>query len=380
MAMKDVMGVIYTGENDSLLRELTTMRAVAAVPVAGRYRVIDFLVSSMVNSDIPNVGVIMQKNYHSLMDHLGSGKEWDLHGKSDGLFILPPFLTTDNIGVYPGLLDALYANMNYIRRSRQEYVLLCNSLIIFNADFRSMVETYEDSGADVCMMYSKNPEMQRSEYGVYLDIDNDGFVVDMEIDPTRPRYENTSLEVTLLKKDLLINLVDRGVSHGYHDLMRNVFQRMIRDAGLRVAGYEYVKPSYRIDSIKSYFKFNMDVIRPEVRNSLFPDDRPVYTKLRDEMPARYQEHANITDSIVADGCIVDAKVSHSVLFRGVKIGKGANVKNCIIMQDCVVEEDAELKNCILDKQAVIQKGGKLIGPPSYPIVISKNMVVYLGKR
>ena len=205
MAMKDVMGIIYTGEKDSFLRELTTMRAVAAVPVAGRYRVIDFLVSSLVNSDIPNVGVIMQKNYHSLMDHLGSGKEWDLHGKNDGLFILPPFLTAENIGVYPGSLDALYANLNYIRRSRQEYVLLCNSLIIFNADFRDMLKTYEKSGADACMMYSKNPEMQRTEYGIYLDIDEQGFIQDVEIDPTRPRYDNTSLEVTLLKKDLLID-------------------------------------------------------------------------------------------------------------------------------------------------------------------------------
>ena len=157
MAMKDVMGIIYTGERDSYLRELTTLRAVAAVPVAGRYRVIDFLVSSFVSSDIPNVGVIMQKNYHSLMDHLGSGKEWDLHGKSDGLFILPPFLTADNNGQYPGSLDALHANLGYIRRSRQEYVLLCNSLIIFNADFRGMVKSYEKSGADVYMMYSKKP-------------------------------------------------------------------------------------------------------------------------------------------------------------------------------------------------------------------------------
>ena len=142
--------------------------------------------------------------------------------------------------------------------------------------------------------------------------------------------------------------------------MRHVFQRMIRDAGLRAAGHEYKKPCYRIDSIQSYFKFNMEVIKPEIRNSLFSDDRPVYTKLRDEMPARYLEHANVSNSIVADGCIVDAKVSRSVLFRGVRIGKGAKVKNCIIMQDSVVEEGAELENCILDKQA----GGKLIRIPS----------------
>ena len=135
------------------------------------------------------------------------------------------------------------------------------------------------------------------------------------------------------------------------------------------------QPCYRIDSIQSYFHFNMEVIRPEIRNSLFCDARPVYTKLRDEMPARYLDHAVMSNTIVADGCIVDGEVTHSVLFRGVKIGKGARVKNCIVMQDSVIEENVVLENCILDKQAIIKKGGKLIGPPSYPIVISKNMTI-----
>ena len=150
--MKDVMGIIYTGEKDSFLRELTLQRAIAAVPVAGRYRVIDFFVSAMVNSGVRNVGVIMQKNYHSLMDHLGSGKEWDLHGKNDGLYILPPFLTRENVGVYNGSLDALHSNMNYLRRSRQDYVLFCNSLMVFNPNFNEMFHQLDDRlrrGADV---------------------------------------------------------------------------------------------------------------------------------------------------------------------------------------------------------------------------------------
>ena len=313
--MKNVMGVIYTGEKDSFLRELTLLRAIAAMPVAGRYRVIDFLVSSMVGSGMRNVGVIMQKNYHSLMDHLGSGKEWDLHGKNDGLYILPPFLTRDNVGVYNGSLDALHSNMNYLRRSRQEYVLLCNSLIVFNANFTDMFKSYLDSGCDVMMLYTKDPEMQRPEYGTYLDIDATGKVVDIEIDPTKPRYENTSMDVILLRKDLLIDLVDRGAAHGYHDLVR------------------------------------------------------------DELPARYMDGAWVLNSMVADGCIIDGMVEHSVLFRGVKIDKGAHVKNCIIMQDCHIEEGVQLENCILDKQAVIKHDGKLIGPSAYPIVISKNMII-----
>ncbi len=375
MAMKNVLGMIYTGDKDSLLRELTIVRAIAAMPMAGRYRVIDFLVSNMVNSGIKNVGVIMQKNYHSLMDHLGSGKEWDLHGKNDGLYILPPFLTRENVGVYNGSLDAIHSNFGYLRRSRQEYVLLCNSLIVFNADFNDMFDTYRKSGADVSIMYTKNPAMRRNEFGSYFNVDKDGLITDVEIDPTRPQYENTSMEVFLLRKDLLMDLVDRGAAHGYHDLTRDVFQRMIRDAGMRVAGYEYTDVCYRLDSVQSYFKFNLDVIDPKIRHALFREDNPVYTKVRDELPARHLEDAHVVDSIVADGCIIDGDVEHCVLFRGVKIAKGAKLKNCVVMQDSVIEENVVLENCILDKQAVIKRGGKLIGPQSYPIVISKNMTI-----
>ncbi|HNW86501.1 MAG TPA: glucose-1-phosphate adenylyltransferase subunit GlgD [Candidatus Limiplasma sp.] len=375
MAMKNVMGIIYTGEKDSFLRELTLMRAIAAMPVAGRYRVIDFLVSGLVNSGIKNVGVIMQKNYHSLMDHLGSGKEWDLHGKNDGLYILPPFLTRENVGVYSGSLDALHSNFGYLRRSKQEYVLLCNSLIIFNTNFTDMFEAHEHGGADVTIMYTQNPEMRRPEYGVYFDINKEGLITDVEIDPTHPRYENTCMEVFLLRKELLLELVDRGAAHGYHDLTRDVFQRLIRDAGMRVAGFEYKDVCYRMDSVQSYFKFNMDVIDPKIRHALFNEEHPVYTKVRDELPARYLENAKVINAMVADGCIVDGTVEHCVLFRGVKVAKGAVLKNCVIMQDSVIEEDVHLENCILDKQAIVKRGGKLIGPSSYPIVISKNMTI-----
>ena len=372
--MKDVMGVIYTGDKDSFLRELTLMRAIAALPVAGRYRVIDFLVSSMVNSGVRNVGVIMQKNYHSLMDHLGSGKEWDLHGKRDGLYILPPFLTRENVGVYNGSLDALHSNMNYLRRSRQDYVLFTNSLILYNPKLNEMFDQLDDS-CDAVMMYTKDPSMQRPEYGTYFDVNEDGFVTDVEIDPTKPRYENTSMDALLISKKLLIDLIDRGVAHGYHDLMRDVMQRMIRDAGLKVKGYEYKDICFRLDSVQSYFNFNMKTLDTAVRHELFREDRPIYTKVRDELPARYMEDAKVLNSMVADGCIINGTLDHSVLFRGVRVEKGATVKNCILMQDAYIEEGAYLENCILDKQAHIKKDVRLIGPKAYPIVISKNMVI-----
>ena len=370
--MKDVMGIIYTGESDARLRELTSTRAIAALPVAGRYRVIDFLVSSMVNGGIKNVGVITQKNYHSLMDHLGSGKEWDLHGKNDGLHVLPPFLTRENVGVYGGALDALRSNTNYLSRSRQEYVVLSGSDIIYNVDMDALARYHVDSGADITVMYTTNPGMKRDEFGSYLAV-ADGKVTDIEIEPTHPSYDNTLMDVFVLKRETLRDLVDKGVAHGYHDFTRDVVLNGMHEGKLTVAAYEYTGPCWRIDSVQAYFGFNMDVLDPEVRHQLFA--RHVSTKVRDEMPARYGEEGKVVNSLVADGCIIEGTVENSILFRGVRVAPGAHVKNCIIMQDGQVHSNAEIENCIMDKQAVIKRNARLIGPAAYPIVIAKNVVI-----
>ena len=373
--MKDVMGIIYTGEGDALLRELTITRAIAAMPVASRYRVIDFLVSSMVNGGMKNIGVIMQKNYHSLMDHLGSGKEWDLHGKNEGLHILPPFLTRENVGVYNGILEALRSNTNYLIRSKQETLVLSNSNIIYNARMDELIRFYQDSGADITLLYTKDPSMIQNESGTYLAVDEQGNVTDMEVDPTHPSLKNTFMECLVIKRELLRELVDKAVAHGYHELSRDVIMRLVQDGSARVNAYEYKGLCWRINSVQSYFKFNMDVLDPEKRKGIFREDLPVFTKIRDEMPASYGEHAKVVNSLVADGCQIDGLVENSILFRGVKIAEGAHVRNCIIMQDGQVHDGAFIENCILDKQAIIKRNSRLIGPQAYPIVIAKDVVI-----
>ncbi|MDD2648163.1 MAG: glucose-1-phosphate adenylyltransferase subunit GlgD [Eubacteriales bacterium] len=373
--MKDVMGIIYTGERDDRLRELTITRAIAALPVAGRFRIIDFLMSSMVNSGMRNVGVIMQKNYHSLMDHLGSGKEWDLHGKNDGLYILPPFLTRENVGLYSGMLDALRSNSSYLRRSRQEYVILTNSHIIYNYKFDDMIAAHIDNGADITMLYTKDPSMQKSEANTYLAVDEEGRVTDMEIEPTNPSNENTFMEVYLMKRELLRTMVDQGVAHGLHDLTRDVIQRLVADKSMKVCGFEFKDKAWQIDSVQSYYRFNMDLLKADTLRSLFSEDRPVYTKVRDEMPARYEGKSEVVNSLIADGSIIEGRVENSILFRSVRIAPDAVVKNCIIMQDAEIQSGAQIENCILDKQAVIKRNARLIGPAAYPIVVAKNVVI-----
>jgi len=373
--MKDVMGLIYTGENDARLRELTVTRAIAAMPVAGRYRVIDFLVSSMVNGGMKNIGVITQKNYHSLMDHLGSGKEWDLHGKNNGLHILPPFLTRENVGLYPGLLDALRSNNNFFIRSKQETLVLSNSNIIYNAHLDELVQYYRDTEADITLLYSRDQSMKRDEYGTYLALDEQGNVTDLEVQPTHPSYDNVYMQVMVIKRELIKDLVDKAVSHGLHSMERDIILRLVQNKSARINAYEYKGKAWQIDSVQSYFRFNMDILDPKLRKGLFREDLPVFTKVRDEMPACYGDDATVVNSLIADGCQIEGTVENSVLFRGVKIAPGAHVKNCIIMQDGQVHEGAYIENCILDKQAVIKRNSKLIGPEAYPIVIGKDVVI-----
>lgn len=375
--MKDIMGLIYTGENDARLRELTLSRAVAALPVIGRYRIIDFQVSSLVNSGARNVGVITQRNYHSLMDHLGSGKEWDLHGKHDGLFILPPFLTRDNVGVYEGMLDALRSNIGYLRRSRQEYIVLTDSHVVYNIDFTEMLRHHLDVSADISLLYHATPPKRNAvnEYGVYFDMDKAGVVERLEIDPAEPNCENESLSVVMMRRELLLSIVSQTAAQGHHSFVRDVLQRCVNEGSLRVMGYRAPGRGWHIDSVQAYYRFNMDALSADVRAELFDVRRPVYTKVRDDMAARYGETANVSGSLIADGGRVDGTVENSVIFRGVFIAKGAVVRNSIIMQDAQVHENAELDHCILDKQAIIKRGGRLIGPETYPIVISKNVTI-----
>ncbi|MDR0396703.1 MAG: glucose-1-phosphate adenylyltransferase subunit GlgD [Oscillospiraceae bacterium] len=376
--MANVMGVIYTGEPNPALRELTALRAVAALPVAGRYRLIDFIMSCMVNAGVKNVGVITQKNYHSLMDHLGSGKEWDLHGKNDGLLILPPFLSHENTGLYSGMLEALSSNTGYLRRSKQEYVILSNSHYLCNVDLSEMIDLHVSRDADLTMLYAHQPQMSpgvRREDYAYLNIDENERLAGIEINPTIPSYPNELLEVYLLRRELLRYLVDQAVANGLHHFRRNVIQRLVNEGGLKIYGHEFKGHYWRIDSVQTYFQMNMSLLDANARQAVFTPDRPILTKVRDDMAAYYGPDARVVNSLVADGCRIDGTAENSVLFRGVVVEKGAAVRNCIIMQDAQIESGASLDYCILDKQAVVRADGRLVGHSSYPIVIAKNVVI-----
>ena len=371
----NAFGLIYTGEANARLRELTFSRSVAAVPFGGRYRVIDFLLSDMVNTGISNVGLITQRNYHSLMDHLGSGKEWDLHRKRDGLFILPPFVTKDNTGMYRGTVDAIRSVLGYVRRSTQKYVILTGSHTLYNTTYDAMLRQHIETGAEITIMYNVEREFNRADQfdDLRLTMDETGRVTDLSLDPYFPTSSFRGCDAYIMEKERLEYLVEEAASHGEYDFMRDVLVKNVDKC--RIYGWRYDGYVARLDSVSTFYKHNMELLDPAIRMDLFNPRTPIYTKVKDEVPAKYTDTGRVRNSIVADGCIIEGEVENSVLFRGVHVCKGAVVRDSIIMQACYVGESSTLSNVVMDKGVLILNGRNISGYKTYPVIIRKGTTV-----
>ena len=371
----NAFGLIYTGEANARLRELTFSRSVAAVPFGGRYRVIDFLLSDMVNTGISNVGLITQRNYHSLMDHLGSGKEWDLHRKRDGLFILPPFVTKDNTGMYRGTVDAIRSVLGYVRRSTQRYVILTGSHTLYNTTYDAMLRQHIETGAEITIMYNVEREFNRADQfdDLRLTMDETGRVTDLSLDPYFPTSSFRGCDAYIMEKERLEYLVEEAASHGEYDFMRDVLVKNVKKC--RIYGWRYDGYVARLDSVSTFYKHNMELLDPAIRMDLFNPRTPIYTKVKDEVPAKYTDTGRVRNSIVADGCIIEGEVENSVLFRGVHVCKGAVVRDSIIMQACYVGENSTLSNVVMDKGVLILNGRNISGHKTYPVIIRKGTTV-----
>ena len=381
----DIFGLIYASEENYNLRDLVLLRSVAALPVGGRYRAIDFLLSNMVNTGIHRVGIITQKNYNSLMDHLGSGKEWDLARKNDGLHILPPFDIVANSGlsgVYRDICDALNSKLDYIHSAPQEYVLLSGSFTIYSTTYDRMFEEHIAKGADVTMLYSTEPAKKSTDNfdenhfkDVRLFTDADGRVRDIEFDSSLSQADTDKLgmDVYLIRKSLLEQLVSSAVARRQYNFVADVLIPNLKN--LKVYGVPHEGYVGRLTSLNSYYNINMDMLREDVRRDLFKAENPIYTKVKDEPPVRFLENAEVRNSLMGDGCEINGTVEDSILFRGVTVAPGAHIKGCIIMQDTEIQENCQLENMIIDKSCTIRRGKRLIGAPDYPIIIKKGAVI-----
>lgn len=367
------MGIILT--NEDKIPPITDIRANSALPIAGRYRIIDFVLSNMANAGISNIGVATESNYSSLMDHIKSGKPWDLDRKNWGLNILPPSLEHSRSGRIKGNIDMLEGIRDFIKRSSQTYVVLSLGNEIYNIDFAEVVEAHINNQSDITVIYKNMKGAEESELSRFtlLEMDDEKRVTDIEVQPFYPKTTNASMDIYVMEKALLESIVDECSARGDSDFVKDALVKKM--GGMRIYGYEYTGVAYKIDNMTSYYKSNMKFLDADIRKELFNPERPIYTKTKDQSPTKYGAETEIENSFVSDGCTIEGTVINCVLSRGVKVAKSAVVRNSIIMQDSVIEEGVELDHVVFDKEVVITKGRKLIGQESYPLAISKGTVI-----
>lgn len=373
MINEKILGIVFSNMHDHMLSEITEHRTMGSVPFGGRYRLIDFVLSNMVNSGVSDVGVITKSNYQSLMDHLGTGREWDLTRKRGGLCILPPFGHAA-AGIYRGRLEALGGVLSYIHHSDAQYVLLADCDVVANVDFTDMMKEHIEKNADITVAYKRDAvsDDQMMDTTIFR-IDENSMVSEVLIHPNIQEEDNVYLNYCFLSKELLEKLINEGMSRSVYSFVQGVLQSKCNK--LRINAWKFDGYSAKINCIRSYYKSNMQLLDPKVRQQLFPRERPIYTKVRDEVPAKYGLDASATGSMVADGSIIEGTMENSIIFRGVHIGKGAVVKNSILMQDTVVSENVVLDHVITDKNVVVRGGRTLVGYETYPLVIAKNSIV-----
>ena len=371
---KKALGLIFPNSYDNWVPELVNVRLMASIPFASRYRMVDFVLSSMANSGIDNISVIVKKNYHSLMDHLGSGREWDLVRKHGGLNIFPPFMESDS-RAYLGRAGALANTLDFLRSQKEKYVVMTDSNIAVNFDFAKMIDAHIESGADITVAYSEQElptnflyhEANDRDHYYTLNINN-GRVEKILINAKDKGVQNFSMNMYVVERELLINLINEASLRGNEYFERDILIPQINK--LHIQAYKYDGYLARITGMKSYFDENMKLLDDYNVDALF-EGAPIYTKIRDDNPTRYIDGAKVKNTMAADGCVIEGEVENCVLFRGVKIAKGAVVKNCVLMQDTVVEAGANVEYTITDKVVVITAGKELKGNNSFPVYIPK---------
>lgn len=367
MAASNVLGIIYSNAYDSLLSELTSVRTMGSVPFASRYRLIDFVLSSMVNSGIGKVGVSTKANYQSLMDHLGSGKPWDLSRKRDGITFLPPF----GGEVYQNRIDALEAMIPYISKSSNEYVLMADCNVVCNLDYNEIIDGHIKSGADVTIAYKRGIAPKLSHV-MCFEMDENEKITSVKIGDTGEKASNYSLNIIVMSKLLLERLLRSAQVMGLKNFEFDIIAANVNSLNIR--GHKIDTYAKVIDSLQSYYDISMELLSGEYRD-LFNKENPVYTKVRDDMPAIYGICSKATNSLVADGCVIKGTVENSILFRGVYVAEGAVVKNSIVMQDSYISQNAKVSYSILDKNVVVKPCKEISGADTYPLYIGKDITV-----
>lgn len=373
-------GIIFANLNDQNIPELTAVRTQASVPFGGRYRLIDFVLSCMVNAGLTDVNIITHYNYQSLVDHLGSGKDWDLARRTGGLRLLTPYIasfSTRGASRYDTRLDALYSITDALIKTKDELLVIADSDAIFNIDLSDMIAKHKESGADLTFAVKRmNLTGNESEkYNLY-DSDEDGNLTEVAAHPQNVEGErDVSMNLWIANRTFLLSAIQDAAAHGYDSLTKGVVARYMGRAKMKVYPYDGFYAC--VHNLEDYFACSMKLITDKTMwDSLFGvKNQPIITKVRNSPSTQYVEGSNVKTSMIADGCVIEGTVENCILFRGVRVGKGCVLKNCILFQDTMVGDGSDLSCVITDKNVVIRNGVTLSGHPSKPYYIDKNKMI-----
>lgn len=367
------VGVIFSNIHDDNIPELSHHRTMASIPFGGRYRLIDFALSNLVNSGITTVGIVTKNNYQSLIDHLGSGKDWDLARKDGGIILLPPY-SDENDAPYTNRLEALKGVTGFLTRRKEEYVVISDCDGIAHIDIADILRFHEAKHSDFTMVYHEEEGEIHSSYFMTLDPDSTGRVKGIKINPKLKAKEKYNLYVNIMviNREFLINLIQDAVTRGLSSFGKDILTKNMDS--LKIYAYKFNGYYAGINSLEKYYQHSMELLEKDVRSELF-GARDIYTKVRDSAPSKYSDDAIVKNSLISDGCVIEGTVENCILFRGVKIGKGSVVKNSIIMQDTVIGSNVQLDCVITDKNAVIRDRRHLAGCETLPYFIAKGRML-----
>lgn len=364
------IGIILAGGNNHRMRELSSKRAIAAMPVAGSYRAIDFALSNMSNSHVQKVAVLTQYNSRSLNEHLNSSKWWDFGRKQGGLYIFTPTVTADNNFWYRGTADSIYQNLDWLKQSHEPYVVIASGDGVYKMDYNKVLEYHIDKKADITIVCKDMPAgTDMSRFGV-VKSDEDGRVVDFDEKPMVTDINTISCGIYIIRRRQLIELIEKCAQEDRYDFVRDI---LIRYKNIKKI-YSYKLDTYwsSISSVEAYYETNMDFLKPEVRKYFLQEYPYIYSKVQDLPPAKYNVGSNVKNSLVASGCIINGTVENSILFKKVFVGNNCIIKNSIIMNDVYLGDNTYIENCIVESRDTIRANSRYVGEDGVKVVIEKN--------
>ena len=370
-------GIIFSSLNDNTLSRLTSDRTVAAIPFACRYRLVDFCLSNMVNANISNINIVANYNYRSLMEHIGSGKDWDLARRSGGIHIISPYQTahSSSAKMFSTHMEALISMKEYIDEFDEDYVVLMDSDNVLNIDLVDVIKSHEITGAKMTLVTqqvdkdytAKHPRMMLSSVA--------GKVTDVTMSSAYSEmHTELSLGIIVMSTTYLRKIIGEAQGSYSHSLSGMIL-RNYKNENFRTYKYDGFVAS--VSSFLDYYKYSITLAKDEEARSslLYKKEFPVFTRVHNSAPVVYKTGAKVESSMIADECVIEGTVINSVLFRGVHVAKGAVVKDSVLFRGTYVGKNASLNCIVTDKDVHVNDNVSLSGNSNMPFYVQKNRKV-----